>query len=92
MHISVITPERRTRKMTKSARFLAICLLVVSLFGSALADGGQTQGTDFVPPVPPPTCTIESVEPIAPTFHQDSPVDLATLVTLSITTLAEVIF
>jgi len=78
--------------LTKPARFLAICLLVVSLFGPALADGGQTQGGEFVPPVPPPTCTIESVETIAPTLHQDSSVDLATLVTLSITTLAEVIF
>ena len=77
--------------MSKPARFLAICLLVVSIFGSALADGGETQGGNFVPPVPPPTCNIESVEPITPTF-QDSMVDLATLVTLSITTLAEVIF
>ena len=78
--------------MRKPARFLAICLLVLSLFGSALADGGETQGGDFAPPVPPPTCNIESVEPITPTFQQDSMVDLATLVTLSITTLAEVIF
>lgn len=78
--------------MTKPARFLATFLLVVSMFGAALADGGQTQGTDFAPPVPPPTCNIESVEPITPTFQQDSMVDLATLVTLSITTLAEVIF
>ena len=79
--------------MTKPARFLAICLLVGSIFGSALADGGETQGGNSpAPPLPPPTCNIESVEPITPTFQQDSPVDLATLVTLSITTLAEVIF
>ena len=76
--------------MTKPARFLAISLLVVSLSGSALADGGQTQGGNFVPPPPPPV--IGSVEETAPASEPDSPVDLATVVTLSITMFAELIF
>lgn len=77
--------------MTKPARFLAISLLVISLFGSALADGGQTQGGNFVPPpVPPPV--LGSVEVPTPASQPDSPVDLATVVTLSITMFAELIF
>ena len=83
--------------MTKPVRFLAICLLVVSIFGSALADGGETQGGNSpAPPVPPPCCNLESVEAAAlvsaPAYQQDSLVDLATMVRLSITMLGEVIF
>ena len=78
--------------MTKLTRFFATCLLVVSLFGAALADGGQTQGPGSVSPALPAACTLESVECVTPMNSQDSLADLATVVTVSLTLLAEVIF
>ncbi len=71
--------------MTKLARFFATCLLVVSIFGAALADGGQTQGSDSASPVPP---TVKTVTPVV---QQDSLADLAAVVTVSLTLLAGVI-
>ena len=46
--------------MTKVIRFLATCLLVVSLAAVALAEGGETQGPGLAPPQPPTTeCTAD---------------------------------
>lgn len=46
--------------MTKVTRFLAACLLAVSLAVVALADGGETHGPGLAPPQPPTTaCTTD---------------------------------
>ena len=76
--------------MTKLTRFFATCLLVVSLFGAALADGGQTQGPGSTSP-PPSTECLGSVQPVTPVVQQDSLADLAAVITVSLTLLAEVI-
>jgi hypothetical protein len=78
--------------MSKLARFVATCLLVVSLSAVVLADGGQTQGTGFTSPAPPTECSLGSVKTVTPVVRQDSLADLATVVTVSLTLLAEVIF
>ncbi len=78
--------------MTQIARFFATCLLVVSIFGTALGDGGQTQGPNFASPVPPAECTLGSVESVTPAATRDSLADLGSVVTVSLSLLAEVIF
>jgi hypothetical protein len=46
--------------MTKVIRFLATCLLVVSLAAVAFADGGETHGPGLTPPQPTTTeCTTD---------------------------------
>lgn len=46
--------------MTKVIRFLATCLLVVSLAAVALADGGEVHGPSLAPPQLPTTeCTAD---------------------------------
>lgn len=71
--------------MTKLTRFFVICLLVVSIGGAALADGGQTQGPSSTSPALPAKCTSESVECVTPVTTQDSLADLATVLTVSLT-------
>ena len=78
--------------MTKLTRFFATCLLVVSIFGAALADGGQTQGPSSASPVPPTECALGSVESVTPVATRDSLADLESVVTVSLSLLAEVIF
>lgn len=77
--------------MTKLTRFFVICLLVVSLGGAALADGGETQGSNSQSPAVPTQCTFESVGCVTPITTQDSLADLATVLTLSLTLFADVI-
>lgn len=77
--------------MTKLTRFFATCLLVVSIFSAALADGGQTQGPTSASPAPS-TAYLGSVQPAAPVVQQDSLADLAAAITVSLTVLAEVIW
>ena len=74
--------------MTKLTRFFATCLLVVSISGAALADGGQTQGPSSASPAPSTEC-LGSVQPV---IQQDSLADLAAVMTVSLTLLAEVIW
>ena len=76
--------------MTKLTRFFATCLLVVSIFGAALADGGQTQGPNLAVPAPPAECNQASQETVTPVSGQES-LDLATVVTVSVALLAELI-
>jgi hypothetical protein len=76
--------------MTKLTRFFATCLLVVSLFSAALADGGQTQGPTSVSPAPS-TEYLGSVQPVTPVVQQDSLADLTVVITVSLTLFAEVI-
>jgi hypothetical protein len=66
--------------MTQLRRLIAISILMVSLFGVALADGGATQGPPLAPPAPPAECTTGCSETAytqaQPT--QDSSVDFVT--------------
>lgn len=78
--------------MTKLTRFFGISLLVVSVSGAALADGGETQGAESQSPAAPAQCTLESTECVTPIIRQDSSADLATVTTVSLTLLAEVIW
>lgn len=68
--------------MTKLRRLVAISILSLSLFGIALAEGGDTHGPPTAPPAPTPTecsadcSSIEAPPQIQPT--QDSTVDIIT--------------
>jgi hypothetical protein len=45
--------------MKELRRLVAISILMVSLFGVALADGGETQGPPLPPPPPAAECTAD---------------------------------
>ena len=45
--------------MKELRRLVAISILMVSLFGVALADGGETQGPPLAPPPPAVECTAD---------------------------------
>jgi len=81
--------------MRKLARFFATGLLVLSMSAVALADGGQTQGSDFVtpPPVPPADSTvIESPSGYAPNQAATTSLDFATGLEVFISVLTDSIF
>jgi hypothetical protein len=71
--------KRTKNTMKELRRLLAISILLVSLFGVALADGGTTQGPPVAPPPPPGECTADcsnsTVTSTTPT--SDATTDLA---------------
>jgi hypothetical protein len=78
--------------MTKLTRFLATCVLVVSVFGAALADGGQTQGPNSTSPTPPLECSQGCEDSVTSASEPDPLADLATVATVSFTLLTELLF
>lgn len=67
--------------MTRTRRLVAICILNVSLFGVAFADGGATQGPPVAPPAPQ-ECTADCSSTEESTTGQtapDSTVDIVTM-------------
>ena len=65
--------------MKELRRLVAISIVMVSLFGVALAEGGDTHGPPAAPPAPPECtadCSTTEVSTTQPA--QDSTVDIAT--------------
>jgi hypothetical protein len=76
--------------MTKVIRFLATCLLVVSLTAVALADGGETQGPGLAPPQPPTTeCTTDCTDNETPCPVPEPSVDVSDVVDVLVTWLVQ---
>ena len=73
--------------MTQLRRLVAISILMVSMFGVALADGGATQGPPAAPPAPPECnadCSgIDASAQVQP--EQNSSVDIVTEATTMLT-------
>lgn len=70
--------------MTRFRRLVAVSILMVSLFGVALAEGGATQGPPVAPPAPP-ECNTDCSGTAASTPAQpaeDSSVDIVTEVAI----------
>jgi hypothetical protein len=65
--------------MKEFRRLLAISILLVSLSGVALADGGDTQGPPLAPPPPAGECTADCTNSAvtSPTPTSDATTDLA---------------
>ena len=76
--------------MSKIARLFATGVLVVSLSAVALADGGDTQGSNLVSPAPL-TSNAGSSGTIALSPAQDSSIEIATEVTLLVALLTRAI-
>lgn len=73
--------------MTKLTRFLANCLLVVSLSTVALADGGDTQGPPKALAQPPSAECITGGSGTEPSpAPQNSSIDIVTEVTAMLVT------
>jgi hypothetical protein len=77
--------------MTPLKRLVGISILVASLFGTALADGGATQTPPIAPP-PPSECTAACSETEASMPVQDSTVDIVTTAEIFAAWLAQTIF
>jgi hypothetical protein len=77
--------------MSKLARFFATSVLVVSLSAVALADGGETQGSDLASPAPCAESNTGSSGSIALSPTQDSAIEIATEVTLLVALLTSAI-
>jgi len=75
--------------MSKLARFFATSVLLVSL--SAVALGGETQGTNLAPPAPLIASNAELPGSIALDPPQESSIEIATEVTLLVALLTNAI-
>jgi len=84
-------PARKegTIKMSKLARFFATSVLVVSL--SALALAGETQGPNLAPPAPLTGSIAASPGTTALDPAKESPIEIATEVTLLVALLTNAI-
>jgi hypothetical protein len=71
--------KRTKNTMKELSRLIAISILMVSLFGVALADGGDMQGPPLAPPPPAVTCTADCTNSAvtSPTLTSDVTTDLA---------------
>jgi len=77
--------------MSKLARFVATSVLVVSLSAVALADGGETQGPNLALPAPHTEGNAGAPGTMALSPAQESPIEIATEVTLLVALLTNAI-
>jgi hypothetical protein len=78
--------------MRKLARLLATSLLVLSLSAVALADGGDTQGSNFVPPPAPPANSTTEIQSPSGASEQAASLDFAAGLEVFISVLSGSIF
>ena len=75
--------------MTNLKRLVAICILTVSSFGVALADGGETQGVPGAVPPPPTECTANCSSTATTSPAQNPSVDIVSVTAILVTWLAQ---
>jgi len=86
---SVNAPEKKELRMSKLARFFATSVLVVSL--SAVALAGDTQGPNLTLPAPLTGSIAASPGTMALDPAKESPIEIATEVTLLVALLTTAI-